>query len=138
MLVRSGMGTIAENLKRLRQAVGMSQVKLALAANVSQQLISQIEQGKNTTTKELPALAKALGCPVNAIDENYEAVEPGARIVKMTTDEAVEMALSYKFLGGTPSATDEELLQLVAKASPEERLGLLQFLRARRSGDSKP
>jgi len=38
---------------------------------VSQQLISQLENGRNQTTKELPSIAQALGVAVHEIDENF-------------------------------------------------------------------
>lgn len=60
--------SIAQNVKRLRRQAGLSQVQLAAASGISQQLISQIEAGRNNTTKHLPALAKALGCKLTDID----------------------------------------------------------------------
>lgn len=59
---------LAENLRRLRSDVGMTQVDLAKASGVSQQLISQIERGVNLTTKELPDIAAALGVPLTELD----------------------------------------------------------------------
>lgn len=65
------MATISENLKRIRALKKMSQAALASAAGVSQQLISQLERGVNVSTKELPAIAFALGVSVHEIDEAY-------------------------------------------------------------------
>ncbi len=65
------MATVGENLKRIRALKKMSQASLASAAGVSQQLISQLEMGKNESTKELPAIAFALGVGVHEIDEAY-------------------------------------------------------------------
>lgn len=62
---------IASNLKRLRRESGLTQTQLAEQSGVSQQLISQIERGVNLSTKELPALARALGVPVHEIDQSY-------------------------------------------------------------------
>jgi transcriptional regulator with XRE-family HTH domain len=62
---------IAENLLRLRKRARLSQTKLAAKADVSQQLISQIERDENVTTKKLPELAKALGVSVFEIDPNF-------------------------------------------------------------------
>lgn len=62
---------IPENLKRLRGKAKLSQTKLAAMAKVSQQLISQLERGENLTTKELPALARALGVAVEEIDPSF-------------------------------------------------------------------
>jgi transcriptional regulator with XRE-family HTH domain len=65
--------TIADNLKRLRLKAGLSQPELARKAGVTQQLVSQIETGKNFTTRTLPQLATALGVTVDKIDPNYVA-----------------------------------------------------------------
>lgn len=65
---------IAENLKRIRKKLGLSQPRLAALSGVSQQLISQIENGKNDTTKALPSLARALGVPVQELDPTYSDV----------------------------------------------------------------
>ncbi len=68
---------IAQNLKRLRLAAKLSQTALVKKARVSQQLISQIENGKNLSTTELPALAVALEVRVEDIDETYDTgIEP--------------------------------------------------------------
>lgn len=69
---RNSMG-IMENLKRIREAAELSQVQLAAKSGVSQQLISRLERGVDITSKKLPDLARALGVPVDAIDENYAA-----------------------------------------------------------------
>ena len=62
---------IGENLRRIRKANGLSQDALADLIGSSQQLISQIERGENSSTKNLPALAQALSCAVEDIDPNY-------------------------------------------------------------------
>lgn len=62
---------IGENLKRIRRERGLSQSALADKASVGQQLISQIENGRNTTTKKLPQIAKALGCAIHDLDPAY-------------------------------------------------------------------
>lgn len=63
--------SIPENIKRLRKAKRLSQPQLAKAAGVSQQLISQLENGINLTTKFLPDIAKALGATMGEIDKAY-------------------------------------------------------------------
>lgn len=63
--------TIGSNLKRLRKEARLSQAKLASLSKVSQQLISQLENDANSSTKELPAIAKALGVSVADIDESF-------------------------------------------------------------------
>lgn len=69
--------TLAENLKRIRKAAGLSQPRLAAKAKVSQQLISRLESGTDQTTKKLPQLAAALGVPVTDLDPAY-AIETAA------------------------------------------------------------
>ncbi|WP_416358194.1 helix-turn-helix domain-containing protein [Aureimonas phyllosphaerae] len=64
--------SISDNLKRLRAERRLSQPKLAELSGVSQQLISQIESGRNLSTKHLPSLAKALGVAVEEIDPEYD------------------------------------------------------------------
>lgn len=71
---------IPENLRRLREEREMSQVDLARAAKVSQQLISQLERGENLTTKKLPAIARALNATVSDLDEEYGG-DHGAGVV---------------------------------------------------------
>ena len=73
---------IAENLKRLRAREKRSQPALARMAGVSQQLISQLERGENTTPQRLPEIARALNATVYELDENFlgDATGPGAAI----------------------------------------------------------
>ncbi|PJJ86823.1 transcriptional regulator with XRE-family HTH domain [Brevirhabdus pacifica] len=69
--------SIAENLRRLRKASGMSQKTLAEKAGVGQQLISQLERGENTSSKKLPKIAEGLGCAVHDLDPAYRPNVPG-------------------------------------------------------------
>jgi transcriptional regulator with XRE-family HTH domain len=68
--------TVAANLKRLRLDRQLSQGRLAELANVSQQLVSQIERGENVSTKYLPQIAVALNCKVDELDPSYRVTEP--------------------------------------------------------------
>lgn len=63
--------TIGKKIKQLRAERGLSQLELARRAEVSQQLISQIENEVNFASVRLPQIAAALGVPVSAIDINY-------------------------------------------------------------------
>lgn len=72
-LVGSGPMGIPDNLKRLREREGLSQNGLAKRAQVSQQLISQLERGENLTTRKLPQIARALNANVEEVDPNYAA-----------------------------------------------------------------
>ena len=58
---RSRMSTFAERVRRLREKRGMNKAALAKAAKLSPSTITDIENGKNDTTRALPRLAKALG-----------------------------------------------------------------------------
>jgi transcriptional regulator with XRE-family HTH domain len=78
---------IPENLKRLREAAGLSQNELADKAGLSQQLVSQLERGVNRTTRTLPQLAHALGVTIYEIDPDFGA-------------------------GGKPDAAREELMSV--------------------------
>lgn len=75
--------SIAKNLTRIRSAAGLSQGALAKLSGVSQQLISQIERGENSSTKHLPKLANALGVGIADLDPTYSGPSPNARMVKV-------------------------------------------------------
>lgn len=66
--------TIAQNLKAFRKDAGFSQVQLAEASGVSQQLISQIENGENGSSKYLADLARALGKKLTDFDASLADV----------------------------------------------------------------
>ena len=56
---------VGDNIKRLREAKGISQRQLAREAGISQPLLCQIERGtKNPSLPVGVALAAALGVPV--------------------------------------------------------------------------
>lgn len=79
-LVSSGAMGIPENIKALRVREGLSQPELAKRAGVSQQLISQLENGKNTTTKKLPQIARALNASISDIDPAF-GTDPGNTLI---------------------------------------------------------
>src|SRR5262249_34450114 len=62
---------LKDNLKRVREVQGLSQVALSKKAGVSQQLISRLESGVDSTTKRLPEIARALSVSVYELDENF-------------------------------------------------------------------
>lgn len=56
------MGSVSENIKRLRKEKGWTQVRLSMEAHVSQQAISFIESGRNEPSADMiRALSRALG-----------------------------------------------------------------------------
>lgn len=75
--------TIGKNLAKCRGKAGLSQAALAKISGVSQQLISQIEKDKNTSTKYLPQLANALGVKVAEIDPSYSGPTSDVRMVRV-------------------------------------------------------
>lgn len=83
------MPTLAENLRRIRKEKGLSQVDLAKRAKVAQQLISQIENGKVDSTKELSKLANALSVPASDLDERFKFA-PEAEKIPQEVREAFE------------------------------------------------
>ena len=60
---------IAENVRRLRQAAGLTQQSLAMASGLSMSVVSQMEQGTITDPRlsSLLALAKALKCTMDEL-----------------------------------------------------------------------
>lgn len=107
--------SIAQNLIRLRKAAGYSQVELAERSKVSQQLISQIERGENTSTKYLPALVAALGCRVGDLDESY--TEPSG-----LTEEEVTLIQKFRSVPREKMVALHALIDLVAgQAGPSEQ-----------------
>lgn len=59
------MNKLGERLLMARKAKNLTQQELARKAGVTQTTISDIERGRNQTTVEAPALAKALGVSVD-------------------------------------------------------------------------
>lgn len=69
---------ISENLKRIREEKGLSQMQLAKLVGVSQGLIGQVERGSKTLT--LPtakAIVDKLGCTLyDLLDEDGGQQKP--------------------------------------------------------------
>jgi transcriptional regulator with XRE-family HTH domain len=67
---------IGWNLRRLRVAQGLSQERLALAANLDRAYVGRVERGsENVTIATLEAIAAVLSVPVSAL---FAEPEPGA------------------------------------------------------------
>lgn len=69
------MPSIAENVRRLREAKEWSQEDLARESRTSQTTIYNIESGETLRSKFLPRIAAALGVALATIDEE---LQPGA------------------------------------------------------------
>ncbi len=63
------MSNITKNLRKLREATGLSQEKLARLADVANNTIIKIEAGKNQnpTLNTLKKISKALGVSVDEL-----------------------------------------------------------------------
>lgn len=60
--------SLQDNLKRYREAAKLTQEELHLKSGVSQQVISDVEQGRTKKPRELHSLAAALGVSVHHLD----------------------------------------------------------------------
>ncbi|MBX9459503.1 MAG: helix-turn-helix transcriptional regulator [Rhizobium sp.] len=72
---------IGFNLRRLRVALGLSQERLALQANIDRAYVGRVERGQeNVTVSTLEAMAGVLGAPVSDlfIDPGPDAARPAA------------------------------------------------------------
>ncbi len=94
---------IPENIKALRTARKMSQTSLAKKAGLSQQLFSQLENGKNRTTKYLPQIARALNVSIHDIDPTFGP--DGAKHLS-PADGAAELAEIFDRLSAYPAWQD--------------------------------
>lgn len=62
--------SVGNNIKRLREECGLSQADLAMRANISQSMLSQIEKGtKNPSLQVGKEIADILGCSVDKLLE---------------------------------------------------------------------
>lgn len=90
-----------EKFRAARAAAKLSQTKLAKAAGVSQQLITEIEAGRTRSTKSIYKLAKALNMKAHELDDDIPA----------------------------PSAEWEETMNEVTELAPEDQEYALRNLR---------
>lgn len=61
------MSNLGETIVKARSAKGWSQEDLAKRAGVSQGTIGHLESGRNTTSRKLPDIARALGLTVEEL-----------------------------------------------------------------------
>lgn len=72
---------LAQNVRRLREQLGLSQAELARRAGVSKAAVSQLEAGlSNPTVETVWALAQALGHPFSDLTGDHEP--PGVTITR--------------------------------------------------------
>jgi transcriptional regulator with XRE-family HTH domain len=91
-----------EQLKRLREERGLSQVKLAARADLNPATVNQIERGaRNASPGTLRKLADALGVSlVDLIEGNYpKGQAPQPSLEDATRSEALQDALAVLFRG---------------------------------------
>ena len=91
-----------EQLKRLREERGLSQVKLAARADLNPATVNQIERGaRNASPGTLRKLAEALGVSlVDLIEGNYPKVQaPQPSLEDAAQSEAFQHALAVLFQG---------------------------------------
>jgi transcriptional regulator with XRE-family HTH domain len=91
-----------EQLKRLREERGLSQVKLAARADLNPATVNQIERGaRNASPGTLRKLAEALGVSlVDLIEGNYpKAPAPQPSLEDAAQSEAFQHALAVLFRG---------------------------------------
>lgn len=55
------MSTLSERLKTVRKEAGLTQKELASRSGVSQTIVSELETGENSSSKELVEIAAVLG-----------------------------------------------------------------------------
>lgn len=67
---------IGDRIRSVRRQKNISQAELAKLANVTQGAISQLENGRNDTSKELPAIAMALGVDVYWLQTGENGIPP--------------------------------------------------------------
>lgn len=67
----AAMGTVGENVRRLRVAAGLSQDDLAVAAKTTQSTIDRIERDEVANSRFLPRIAGALRASLSELDESY-------------------------------------------------------------------
>lgn len=85
---------VGDNVRRLRRAAGWSQVKLSERADVSQRVISNIEQGGGAGSSSvgiLHAISSALGVPTflimtDGLSTDKKKIERMARVMSSFSD----------------------------------------------------
>ncbi len=120
---------VGRQVKRLREAKGWSQTRLAVEADMSVSGISMIENGhRNLSTATLAKLAEALGVEVRELFPLEQAPLPDFAEQEGFFDAWVVTLEHYKSLRG-PISDFEKLGAQERQAVFEQSLELLQVLR---------
>src|SRR5215217_3033828 len=112
-----------EQLKRLREERGLSQVKLAARADLNPATVNQIERGaRNASPGTLRKLAEALGVSlVDLIEGNYpKAQAPQPSLEDAARSEAFQEALAVLFRG--LARRGQGIIQQSVSEGPSEAL----------------
>lgn len=83
------MSSIGDRIRQIRKERRITQVELAKLANISQTTLSQLENGRNDTSKELPAIAKALGVDVYWLQTGETGIPPQVQRILDNTERHV-------------------------------------------------
>jgi transcriptional regulator with XRE-family HTH domain len=62
-------GVLARNVRAKRRALGMTQVDLAVSADVTPSTVQRIERGLPTTETSLRKISRALGCGIGDLTD---------------------------------------------------------------------
>lgn len=125
------MPTVGENIARLREQRGLSQVGLADLLKVRQPSVAKWEKGKNPCAKTLVKIAKALRCSVDDffddVDAEYENQRQQRRpSVEQQRPDDTAIAVAAEF---NPTADERELLQMLRHLSEQAQAFYLDFMR---------
>ena len=102
-------GSIGPNIRRRRQALGLSLDALAGSSGVSSTMLSEVERGrKNPTVKLAYQIARALGCSLTDLLEDTPPV-PVSRVAASERRELVDPQTGVVRHGLRPSLLDRSL-----------------------------
>lgn len=88
VLYHTGDMNLGNNIKARRQLLGLTQKQLAKAAGISQTTVADLERGRNTDSRHITSIAKALSITVENLVEGrvHEIGEPSGEGVSTPED----------------------------------------------------
>jgi transcriptional regulator, XRE family len=112
--------TIGKRLRKIRIEQGLTTVKLGMRANISQAMISRIENDRaNPTIDKVVSLARALNIPISKLlDEDVTLYQSCTNLKKEEQD-----LLHYYRLVDT---SEKAMIINVARVTYEARINILQ------------